>query len=384
MRWSCLAAMAAVVLGGMILAPRVHAEGLPWAYTHPESKVLIGVDWQRAKSSATGQMLRRQLTELGGARMDVSKGFDFIETVDHILISTPGELTGGLEASQVLIALAGRMDAALLRKTMIPGTAVERYRGIDLLIPPRGPDGQDLIAALVNESLTLIGDRASIEAALTEGQGMADRELRDRAAQLAETCEIWMIAATPPVRPEAAATAAPFVSGLDQLQAMDLGVSLANGLGLRMNLEFEDAASAQSLAMGTQMLTSMFMTGDGAPPEIAQIARGLQIEQTGSRLRMNLDIPLDVLEKGVLQARSGIEEAAPRTLEGLLGMRRGSGALAGIRPSVKGAAEPVTAAAAVPPRKPSTPAQPVKRTIRIVGLEDGEREIEYTVGGRRP
>lgn len=384
MRWSCLAAMAAVVLGGMILAPRVHAEGLPWAYTHPGSKVLIGVDWQRAKSSSTGQMLRRQLTELSGARMDISKGFDFIETVDHILISTPGELTGAAEASQVLIALSGKVDAAMLRKTMIPGTAVERYRGIDLLIPPRGAEGQDMIAALVNESLTLIGDRASIEAALGEGQGMIDLELRNRAAQLAGTCEIWMIAATPPVRPEAAASAAPFVSGLDQLLAMDLGVSLANGLGLRMNLEFEDAASAQSLAMGTQMLTSMFGSGNGAPPEIAQIARGLQIEQTGSRLRMNLDIPLDVLEKGVLQARSGIEEAGPRTLEGLLGMRPGSGALAGVRPSVKGAAEPLTATAAAPPRRPAAPAQPVTRKIRIVGLEEGEREIEYTVGGRRP
>lgn len=384
MRWNCLAAMAAVVSGGMILAPVVQADSPPWVYTHPDAKVLIGVDWQRVKSSPTGQMIRRQLLEMGGTFTSSTQGLEFIDTVDRILISAPGELSGGAQESPFIMALEGVLDAAALRKSMIPGTAVERYRGLDLLIPPRGPEGQDMVAALVNDRLTLIGDRASIELVLEDGNGLRDLVLRDRAAAIASDSEIWMIAATPPVKAGTAGADNPFASGLDELKAMDFGLSLARGLGLKMNLQFEDAASAQSLALGAQMLTSMFMTGDSASPEIAQIARSLHIEQTGADLRVNLDIPLDLLERGVMQAKSGITEAAPRTLETLLGMGSGSAPLPGIRPAVKNAGQPVAAATPAPSRAPAAPAQPVKRTIRIVGLDEGDREINYTVGGRRP
>jgi hypothetical protein len=371
MRWTCVAAMAAVILGGMIFAPGVSAADPLWAYTHPEAKILIGVDWQRAKASPTGQMLRRQLLEMTGALPGPAKGLGFIDSVERILISAPGELSGNTAESPVLVALQGRLDQAALRSSMVPGTAVERYRGADLLIPPRG-EGQDVIAAVVNDSLTLLGDRASIELALTDLKGLRDATLRDRAGQMAYNCEIWMIAAVPPMKPGTAAEANPMAAGFDSIQAMDFGLSLSNGLGLKMNMEFADAASAQNMAMGVQMLNSMLMSNKSASPEMAKVARSLQVEQVGPRLRFNVDIPMDVLEKGILQAKAGFEEAAPKSLEGLLGMKPASGPVPGMRPSVTRAPEP------------AWPKEPVKRTIRIVGLDEGEREINYTVGGRRP
>jgi hypothetical protein len=167
----------------------------------------------------------------------------------------------------------------------------------------------------------------------------------------------------------------PLASSFDELQAMDFGISLAQGLGLKMNMEFSDAASAQSLALGAQMLTSMMMSGDKNTPEMAKIARSLNIEQTGSTLRVNVDIPLELLQQGVMQARSGIEESGPRTLEGLLGIGPKPGAIAGVRPTVSGALQPA---------EPTWPREPQTRTIRIVGLDEGVREINYTVGGSRP
>lgn len=371
MRWICVAVMAAVIVGGMIFAPPVSAADPLWAYTHPDAKILIGVDWQRAKSSPTGQMLRRQLLEMTGALPEPAKALGFIDSVDQILISAPGELSGNTADSPVLVALQGRLDQAALRSSMVPGTAVERYRGVDLLIPPRG-EGQDLIAAVVNGSLTLLGDRPSIELALADGKGVRDATLRDRAGQMAFNCEIWMIAAVPPIKSGSAAELNPLASGLDNVQAMDFGLSLSNGLGLKMNMEFADAASAQSMAMGVQMLNSMFMSNKSASPEMAKVARSLQVEQVGPRLSFNVDIPMDVLEKGILQAKAGFEEAAPKSLEALLGMKPASGPVPGVRPSATRASEP------------AWPKEPVKRTIRIVGLDEGDREVTYTVGGRRP
>jgi hypothetical protein len=370
MRWSCLAAMSAVFAGGMILAPIVRAADPLWAYTHPEAKVLIGIEWQRAKSSVAGQMVRRQLSELGGSVTGASQGLDFIESIDRILLSAPGELGGNPADSPVLVALQGRLDRAALRKAMIPGTAVERYKGLDLLIPPRGA-GQDMVAALVNDTLTLLGDRLSIELALSGGHGLRDAALRGRAEQMAAECDFWMIAAVPPVKSGIAPMDNPLAASFDNLLSMDLGLSLANGLGLKVNMEFTDAASAQSLALGTQMITSMLMGGPASSPEMSKIARSLNVEQTGPQLRFSLDIPMDLLEQGVMQARAGFEEAGPRTLEGLLGMRPQSGLVPGTRPTVT---QPVAAA---------MPLEPQKRTIRIVGLADGDREIDYTVSGRR-
>lgn len=368
MRWTCLAAMAAVILGGMIFAPAVSAADPLWAYTHPEAKILIGVDWQRAKASPTGQMLRRQLIDLAGSRVS---GMEFADAVERITISAPGELSGTSGESPVLMVLEGKLDHAALRAAMVPGTAVERYQGVDLLIPPRDR-GQELIAAVVSDSITLLGDRPSIELALSDGKGLRDATLRDRAGQLAYNSEIWMIASIPPIKPGSAAEVNPMAAGFDNVQAMDFGLSLSNGLGLKMNLEFADAASAQNMAMGVQMLNSMFMANKSATPEMAKVARSLQVEQVGPRLRFNVDIPMDVLEKGILQAKAGFEEAAPKSLEGLLGMKPASGPVPGVRTTPARASEP------------AWPREPVQRTIRIVGLDEGDREVTYTVGGKRP
>lgn len=367
MRWSCLAAIAAVVLGAMLLAPNVRAADPLWNYTHPDAKVLIGIDWQRAKSSPAGQMIRRQLQATALPPVAAGKGLELFDSVQRILISAPGELSGNTGESPVLIALEGRLNPAALRKSMIPGTAVERFRGHDLLIPPRGQK-QDLIACLVSDTLTLLGDRPSIELALAEPSGLRDGALRDRAQQMAFQSEIWMIADAPPMKSAPGDAANPLAAGLNDLKTMDFGLSLAKGLGLRMNLEFPDAAAAQQMALGAQVLTSMMVGGPSTPPELAKIARALQVEQVGAKLKMTLDIPIDVLEKGVIQAKSGFAESGPAAIEGLLGIRPAPGPVAGVRA----------------PAAPPVPREPVKRTIRIVGAEGGDKEITYTSGGSLP
>ena len=61
-----------------------------------------------------------------------------------------------------MVAVEGRVDRASMKKLMPAGTAVERFQGVDLFVPPKGQD-TDMLLALVSDRVALIGDRDSIK-----------------------------------------------------------------------------------------------------------------------------------------------------------------------------------------------------------------------------
>lgn len=80
-----------------------------------------------------------------------------------------------------------------------------------------------------------------------------------------------------------------------------------------------------------------------------------------------------------MQVRSGVEQVSRKSLESLVGVGSQPGTIPGLRPSVSATGQTVSS---VPRIYPPRPSQPVKRTIRIVGLEEGDKEISYTSPGR--
>ena len=373
MRASCLVSLAVSALLALVFCPSVCA-GQPalavpqapanlWQYVHPGTRFLAGVDWQRAKNSATGRMIARQLAGKGQQFAASGPAMAIFDHFDRLLISTTGqEIESPKQQPPMVVAVEGRVDRAEIKKLMPPGTAVERFKGVDLFVPPKGQD-TDLLLALVSDRVALIGDRDSLMQILESPTGTHDAALLDRAMQLSVQCEMWMVSAVPPG--QAAGKALPAMKQLDDIESLDLGISLAKGLGLRANLMTKTEDSAKALATLAQLVTSMAAQSPQQSPEVTAIMKGLDVKTDGVAVRISMDVPLAQLEKGILSVKSTTPAGGKKTLESFLGIGppTQSAMATGPRPAV-----------AVEAARP-LPAQ--KRTIKISGLDEGPKEISY-------
>lgn len=353
-----------------------------WKYMHPGAKFIAGVDWLKVKNSPTGRMFSKQLAAQGAKFKSSGPGLAMFDQFERLLVSgiqaAPGDAPGSAE---VIVAAEGKLDRAALKKTMPAGTALERFKGIDLYVPPKSPQGEMLLA-VVSDRLALFGDRASIAQALEQTSGAADQALVQRAAGMAAKCEIWMVAAS--LGKGAAEGGSPAMKQLEDIESMDLGIQLQRGLGLRANLITKSADSAKGLAMLAQLVTSMSMQKQQQTPEVAAIIRGLRVNVEGTAVRVSLDVPLAQLERGVIQAKASAQQMGQKTLESFLGMQPSGQLPPGLRPAVKGVKEVTVQGQTVTlPLPPPQPDVPKTRTIRIVGGDDGEKEVTYTTGGKR-
>ncbi len=369
MRASQVFSLAATALAALVFCPAVRSEPpvapAPvslWPYAHPDTPFLAGLDWQRAKNSPTGRMLVRQLTGKGQPFPWSGPAMAILDQVDRVLVSSTGrqaEPPG--QPPPMVVAVEGRVDRGLIRKLMPGGTAVERFKGVDLFVPPKGQD-TDLMLALVSDRVALIGDRESLARILEAPTGAGEKALAARAGQLAAQCEMWLVSAVPPG--QAAGNVLPGMKQWDDIESMDLGLSLAQGLGFRANLRAKTEDSAKGLAALAQLVVSMAAQSPQQSPEITAMMKNVSVKTEGQAVRIAIDVPLAQLEKGVLSVKTTTAEAGKRSLESYLG-------IGPFRAASVAAQAPAAAPVAVikPP--------PEKRTIRISGLEEGSKEIVY-------
>ncbi|QOY90643.1 hypothetical protein [Paludibaculum fermentans] len=350
-----------------------------WLYVHPATNMLAGMDWQKAKSSPTGRMFARQFAAQAGQLQGAGQAMALLDNVDRILISTNGQAASESGQPPVVVALEGRVDRAQLKKMMPAGTALERFKGADLLVPPTSKE-PEMLAALVNDHLVLIGDRDSLGRVLEAGSGTRNVELLERATALSAQCEIWLVSAVSPS--VAAGGSMPGMKQWDDVESMDFGIALQKGLGIRANLVTKNEESAKSLATMTQLIASMASQQSKDSPDLASVARSLMVKSEGTKVHIQLDVPLAQLERGMVQMRASTTGTGKRTLESFLGMQPSGQMPPGLRPAVKGLPESA-AMAPMTMAVPAVPAVPQKRTIRISGMEDGPKEITYMTGGTK-
>lgn len=358
-----LLACLALLTAGAAQVPPSAAVNL-WNYVHPETQVLIGIDWQKARVSPGGRLIGRQVAATGALQQASLPIGDLLDRIERILVTShalPGAAPG---AQPPMVAIVeGRFDKAAIKKLLPPGTATERFKGADLFAPPKG-SGKDPLLAMVNDRLLLIGDRDSLGEALSNSTPMKDANLREKAMQMAGQCEIWLVSAASPGRPSGLNL--PEMKQLEDIESMDLGIVLQKGLGLRLRLDTKNEDAARSFATMAQFLTTMVAQDKKQTPEMAAIVRSLNVKTEAKSVKLALDIPLATLEKGLTEMRASMKTAGPPTLEGLLGMRPQVGLPPGLQQTAQRPAY-------VPPPPPT----PQKRTIRIVGSEEGTKEITY-------
>lgn len=334
----------------------------PWKLVLPEAKWILGVDWARARNSAAAQVLARQF-QGAESRLEASGlGLQAVTSLERIIASGASLEMKDQEGPQgLLVAIEGAIDRAKLKKSLPPGTAVERFRGADLFVPPKAKPGEPLVA-LVGSRWMLVGDRSSLAVILSGRGGPADASLYGRAAELAMDGEIWLSVSEAALRQTGASAAGP----LEALRELDLLVSLQRGLRVQASLTGESPELARSLGA---MLQPASPARDGA---VNAWFRYLEVATKGSTVSITLDLPAAELENAIGQAKASALALGQLALESALS-GGGASALGGLRP----------AASSPPETRPEPPRAAGARAIRIVGLDEGPKEILYTAPSGR-
>ncbi|MBK9170660.1 MAG: hypothetical protein IPM24_24795 [Bryobacterales bacterium] len=329
----------------------------------PDAGVVLGIDLKRILASPAASMLRSQMEE-SGLRMTAMKGMTDWDRlgidIEQMLVSVSarevartGKLTPGTaDSPPALVLLKGQFNRAAMLK-QLRGQAVETIENIALYAPPpEMNDKQDQRIAFLDSRTILAGDAGEVRAAIerrTAAEPAAPRKtLLARSAQLAASNEVWMLIDLPPGALRNTSSDEMASKMLEDVRAVDLGLSLASGLNLNMNLRTRSETAAQEMTGALQAMLALGAMGQMEKPEVADMMRRVQISQDVSSVRLSFNVDQESLERGIRQMRAGFSEGTVAS----------------------GGAAPAPAA----PREPPTPKRE-RNTILIEGLENGPVEI---------
>lgn len=337
--------------------------GEPWQLVHPQARWILGIDWARARNSAAARILSRQFAGARGKMESCGLGLGAMVSLERIVASGVSLDAGSSRSPKGLVlALEGKLDRTRLRKELPPGTAIEKFRGADLFVPPKAREDEPLVAA-VQDRLLLIGDRESLGLILAGKGGLQDADLFGRAARLAGEADLWMAALNPEKPAEGSGETEP----LRDLRSMELAISLREGLRVQAAAEAATAEAAQHLSGLLQLASAL---GEGSAP--LSWLRRMHAEFKGSSLTLSLSIPASELEQTILEGKETMQKAARLAVESWFAGERGD----------PGAALEAAIRAKAPRQEdlspPASPAPaPKVRTIRITGADSGPAEIHY-------
>ncbi len=314
----------------------------------PDAGFLLGIEVRQVLDSASGGVLQKRVSESGLDKLTGLAAFEkaLREDVDALLfVGTAKDVAPGpRQTSSPLVIVRGRFDHETLRK-WLPGR-IELYQKYEMLAPGNmKPPTSRLV--MLDAGTLVFGERKVVVAALDRlGQRSVQVPARlvQRAGELAGRHQIWLALEAPPGG-FPANEQNPQSRIIQQLTGLDVGVSFGDGLNLVANLEAQSPAGARDLAAAIQGLAAMAAMGRNETPEAAELVRKLQITQAESGVGLRLALTKAELEQAMtrrMEARA--DPSAPR-------------------PAARPAAAPQAA-------KPSEP-----RRIRIIGADQGVREI---------
>lgn len=354
MRWCILLPLLALLpLMVLAQAPKAVKWGiLPLA--HPDSKLLLGIDWRKVLESPLGPTLQKQVA-LGGHPLF---GFlDSIENLDRLLVSSPGG--GGPNGKGPLLVVGeGRFALNKIRQmAKADGAVSRRYNDIEILVPPNATT-EDLHFVLIDSHTILFGDGISVKAAVDRWQSPNEDYLRSaifqRAIALSGSQEIWAVANDPSDALTGLGINANTLS--EQVDSIEMGINVAQTFNATLLVKANTEEAASMLATGLPALLQIAALTYNNQPSLAQVSKRLKVMNEKGYLKMAVALDAKLLDLSLNDLRASMQ-----------------GREAQVTVSTR-MATPTTAVAASAPA--ALPQAPTRRVIRIIG-EDGVREIPY-------
>jgi len=347
----CLVALVAAV--AVFAGPASISTPAVWRYAHPQAKALVGIEWTRLANSPVGQQLRAKMGESG---MPSVPGIELLDSIQSVFISSPGNPPGSTdEQPPAVIAVQGTFDLDQVRTLAAQSEAREsEYDSIPLL-ENQTENGAPMVLALVSPEMLLLGDVDSVKAAIdhhdSADAGIMASPLYERARSLAQTNDVWLVSEVSPTDfTQAGEEAPPF---LNDVESIEFGMSLQQGLGAELNLGAATAESAQSLAGGLQFMLAMLLSSQENSSAGAAISQKLQVSTDDTRVHLALQLSQDELTSAFNDVGSNLTFGGSDSDVAVRGTVQGSDSWSWEQ----------------------EPKMPEDRTIRIWGAEEGPIEI---------
>jgi hypothetical protein len=300
----------------MLVPSLLAAESHPswWGFASPEANALVGIHWESLRQSPFADAVGAELSSSG------SLGFPdlpCLREARQILISGPA----------LLAMVSGAFPAAVVREQAAKkGLKPGKYQGIEVWV---SPGKTTLSVAQWSDQLLLVGLRKTLEAAIDRsllevdhaGAARQYSPLLARAAHFAQE-DLWVVANQLPDP-----VASVFVPLDVEARSFQGAISVRDGL--RVNAELLAASEKDAAAIAETIRQSI--------PALPSVARGLQVTVSADTVSLGMEMSPDQLAASLRRTEA--------------------------QPSV------VTPAAEKPP-EPTGP-----QIIRILGLDDGPREI---------
>ena len=349
----------AVVFLGMALGLVAQSTSLPtfWRYSHPDAKVLVGIDVKSIGDSPFGSRLINEFAQTGFKAKAQAIGLDFLNETERLLLSSPGTDPGaGEDNAPFVIAVQGKFDLPKIRAFVrSKGAKHTLYRQVELLTPQDGSKGRDFVIALVSPQTIVVGETASVKAALdhhSSADGSASANpLYQRAVELAGIHDIWFTSEVPP---SSLSENNPATALLAEVEGFEGGLSFRGGLGLEVNLNTASSEGAQRLAGGLEAFVQMAdFGGDAKRASPAELLKKLRIGSDATQVKLALSFNQAELNRGIDEMKVSFRTGATKTIAAAP-----SGAQSGL---------PIKQEPEIDPAKPLL--------IRIYNADGGTREI---------
>lgn len=302
-----------------------------WAYASPTASAIVGIDWQTVRASPLAEPIQ---AELWG---DLNfPDLPFLHNARQIIVSSP----------DLLALVSGNFSTAAIRdQAANKGLKAMTYRGIDMWFAPQGT----LSVARLSDQLVMIGEPKVLEMAVD--RNMTDSKnycpLLTRAAKFSQK-DLWVVASQLPDD-----LANRFVPLDTEAQSFEGWISVRNGLEIEATLA---ARSEQEAVTSAEKLRK-------SVPTLPAIARSLEITVEGE----SLTLALTATKEQVLAALKEPEPipTPPETIK----------VETPIQVQQVAVDKPIEAIIEKPLEKVVEKAPLKPQVIRILGLDDGPKEI---------
>ncbi len=309
-----------------------------WRFAHPDADLKMSVNLQAVlKSDAIVKAIEQGKAQAKDNAAQIDLVLGILRTIDRFSVST--RQTPGSEMD-VLAEVTGSFDPQ-----MIAGFFPSTGKGQVKVVGPHA---------------ILIGDGDSFAQAVARMNGGPAAAGGDDIEQ----SDIWIAGSAEFLARQSGQEIPPMLQGL---RTFGIGLTLSAMPEVTVVLGAKDEAGAGQLLSMFQLLSGPMLA---ASPATADLGKALSMTQDGSRVRMHMVIPPELVAMAQQQAMAAAG-GLPAQLAPLLG---GMG-IGGSPAASKSAAGPKPASSPKPAAVATEPPAQNGGKVKIYGLDDGTKEI---------